>query len=75
MADRPDMTASLKEIQCPTLVLVGQNDVLSPPDEMRRMAEAIPNARFTEIPDAGHLAPLENAAGVNAAMGVFLAGL
>jgi pimeloyl-ACP methyl ester carboxylesterase len=75
MAERPDMTAWLPEIGCPTLVVVGSEDVVSPPAEMRSMAEAIPVARFVEIPSAGHLSPLEKPAAVNAAIAAFLATL
>ena len=74
MAERPDMTASLPQIGCPTLVVVGGEDVVSPPAEMRGIAEAIPAARFVEIPAAGHLSPLEKPAAVNAAI-EFLAAL
>ena len=73
MAERPDMTSSLGQIGCPTLVLVGQEDVLSPPAEMRRLAEAISGARFAEIPAAGHLSPRENPRAVNEAVVEFLA--
>jgi len=72
MAERPDMTASLGQIQCPTLVLVGQNDPLSPPAMMRTMSEAIPDAEFVEIANAGHMAPLENPAEANAAICGFM---
>jgi len=72
MAERPDMTASLGQIQCPTLVLVGQNDPLSPPAMMRAMSEAIPNAEFVEIANASHMAPLENPAEANAAICGFM---
>lgn len=75
MAERPDMTASLAEIRCPTLALVGSEDILTPSAEMRAMAHAIPAARFVEIPAAGHLAPWENPAAVNVAMAEFLATL
>jgi pimeloyl-ACP methyl ester carboxylesterase len=75
MAERPDMAALLGRIRCPALVVVGRNDVVSPPAEMRRIAEAIAGAQFVEIPDAGHLAPLENPAAVNAAIGRFVATL
>ena len=68
MAERPDMTAALGEIRCPTLVLVGAEDVASTPAEMRGMAQAIPGAKFVEIPAAGHLSPLENPPAFNAAM-------
>jgi pimeloyl-ACP methyl ester carboxylesterase len=75
MAERPDMTASLPEIRCPTLVIVGQDDTISPPAEMRGIADAIPDARFVEIPAAAHMSPLENPAAVNAAIIEFLATL
>jgi 3-oxoadipate enol-lactonase len=75
MAERPDMTAALSQIRCPTLVLVGQSDAISTPAEMRGIANAIPGATFVEIPAAGHLTPLENPAQVNAAIDAFLAAM
>ena len=75
MAERPEMTASLAEIRCPTLVVVGQEDASSTPAEMRGIAAAIPGAAFVEIPAAGHLSPIENPAAVNAAILEFLAAL
>jgi len=72
MAQRRDMQPALSQITCPSLVLVGSQDVISPPAEMRAMAEAIPKARFVEIPDAGHIAPLENPGLVTAAFLEFL---
>ena len=75
MAVRPDMTAALGRIRCPTLVVVGQQDAISPPAEMHGIAEAIRDAKFIEIPDAGHMSPLENTAAVNAAILDFLATL
>lgn len=75
MAERLEMTPSLAEIACPTLLLVGQGDVISTPAGMRAMADAIPDAKFVEISNAGHLSPMENPAEVNAAIGAFLADL
>jgi 3-oxoadipate enol-lactonase len=75
MAERPDMTAALAQIRCPALVIVGEGDAVSPPAEMRGIAEAIPVATFVEIPAAGHMSPLENPAAVNAAILDFLATL
>jgi pimeloyl-ACP methyl ester carboxylesterase len=75
MAERPDMTAALAEIRCPTLVVVGQHDAISPPAEMRGLANAIPGARLAEIPAAGHMAPMENPAAVAAVMREFLDGI
>jgi pimeloyl-ACP methyl ester carboxylesterase len=73
MAAREDATAMLYEIDRPTLVVCGQHDAVSPPAEMRGMAAAIPAARFVEIPQAGHMSPMENPAAVNAAIRDFLA--
>lgn len=75
MAARPDRTGDLGRISVPTLVMVGADDALTPPAESRIMAEAIPNAELVEIPDAGHLAPLENPEPVNAAILRFLGSL
>ncbi|MGQ9503576.1 MAG: alpha/beta fold hydrolase [Thermogutta sp.] len=68
MAQRADSVSLLSEIDCPSLVLVGQFDAISPPEEMEQMAEAIPNASFVVVPDAGHLAPLEQGEYVNRAI-------
>jgi len=43
----------------PTLIVVGEADVLTPPALARTMAKSIPGARLAIIPDAGHLPPLE----------------
>jgi pimeloyl-ACP methyl ester carboxylesterase len=75
MAERPDATAALPEIRCPTLLVVGAEDVISPPSEMRRMAAAIPGAKLVEIPEVGHLSPLEDSPAFNAALAEFLSSL
>ena len=72
MAQRPDMSAQLPEIDVPTLVICGQDDQITPPAEMRTMAAAIPGARYHEVPQAGHLAPWEQPQSVNAAVREFL---
>lgn len=75
MAQRDDMTARLGQINCPALVLAGSEDAVSPPAEMRAMAEAMPNATYVEIAGAGHLAPLEQPEQVSRAISEFLARL
>ncbi len=72
LAARADSRAMLPGISVPTLVLVGEEDVLTPPDEAKAMAAAIAGARFEVIPRAGHLANLENPDAVNAALRSFL---
>jgi 3-oxoadipate enol-lactonase len=71
MAERPDVTADLPAIDVPTLVIVGAEDQISTVEEMRQMAEAIPQAEFCEVPHAGHMAPLENPEAVNSAIRKF----
>jgi 3-oxoadipate enol-lactonase len=75
MAARPDRRGDLERIGVPTLVLVGADDVISPPPEAREIAASIPGARLEVIPDAGHLAPYENPDAANAAILGFLDGL
>ncbi len=72
MAQRPDMTDALSEIDVPTLVLCGEHDPISEPEEMRGIAAAIPHAQYVEIPQASHLPPMEQPQAVNAAIGAFL---
>jgi 3-oxoadipate enol-lactonase len=75
MAARPDRRGDLPKIAVPTLVLVGEDDVITPPAEARAMAESIPNAQLAVIPQAGHMAPYENPSVANAAILRFLQGL
>ncbi|HLA83782.1 MAG TPA: alpha/beta fold hydrolase [Thermoguttaceae bacterium] len=75
MARREDHTGLLSHIGCPTLLVVGSEDVITPPEEMRAMRDAIDGARLVEIPDAGHMSPMERPAAFNGAVGAFLAGL
>lgn len=72
MAERSDATGLLPSIDLPTLLLGGEHDVIAPPQEMRAIAAAMPQARFVEIPKAGHMAPLENPRATNAAILQFL---
>ena len=60
LRDRPDRQAELASIACPTLVIVGKEDKISPPAEMAGIASAISGARLVEIVGAGHLSNLEN---------------
>lgn len=59
MAARADSTDLLAEISCPTLVIVGEEDVLTPPQVANEYAAQIPGAQFVAIPHAGHLSNLE----------------
>jgi 3-oxoadipate enol-lactonase len=75
MASRPDRRAELSAIRVPTLVMVGEQDVVTPPAEAQALADAIPGSRLEVIPEAGHLAPYENPAIANSVILGFLDGL
>ncbi|WP_374446329.1 alpha/beta fold hydrolase [Stella sp.] len=70
---RPDGVADLSRIACPTLVLCGRQDSLTPPELHEEIAHHVPHARLVEVEDCGHLAPLERPDAVAAAMRGWLA--
>jgi len=67
-----DVHARLGDIQCRTLVLVGQEDPSTPPKVAYELAEAIPNAKIVVIPGASHIVTIEAPAAVNEALRSFL---
>lgn len=72
MASRPDRTAVLAKLDRPALVLVGEEDALTTPDESREMAEALPQGQLEIIAGAGHLTCLENSQATTEAIKRFL---
>ncbi|HEX3501194.1 MAG TPA: alpha/beta fold hydrolase [Stellaceae bacterium] len=65
---RPDGRADLKRIACPTLVLCGRDDAVTPVALHEEMAAAIPGAELVVIEDCGHLSTLERPEAVNSAL-------
>jgi len=72
LAAREDSRATLATLRVPTLVLVGEEDELTPPAEAETLAAGITGARLVRVPRAGHLANLENPAAVDEALRTFL---
>jgi pimeloyl-ACP methyl ester carboxylesterase len=72
LAERADSHPTLASIRVPTLVVVGEEDVLTPPVEAEAMASAIAGGRLAVIPKAGHLSSLENPTAYVAVLGAFL---
>ena len=72
MALRPDSTDLLANIHCPTLVIAGEHDVLTPPSVAQDYAAKIPGAQYIVIPSAGHLSNLEQPESFNQAISGFL---
>ncbi|MEZ5290693.1 MAG: alpha/beta fold hydrolase [Vicinamibacterales bacterium] len=75
MMERPDSRALLSTIGVPTLVIVGEEDTLTPPAESEAMAAALPNASLVQVAGAGHLVNLEQGQAFEASVEDFLAGL
>ena len=67
-----DTHSRLSEIQCPVLVLYGEEDFITLPRYNRDVASRIPGAKAIIIREAGHLAVLEHSARVNDAILAFL---
>ncbi|NOG54383.1 MAG: alpha/beta hydrolase [Planctomycetes bacterium] len=60
MADRPDSYSMLPSISCPTLVMVGRDDAITPPEGAGHMQQAIgSNANLCVIETSGHMTPVE----------------
>lgn len=65
---RPDSRPLLPEIGCPTLVLVGEADELTPPDLSREIHAEILGSRLVVVPGCGHLSTIEKPDAVNRAL-------
>jgi 3-oxoadipate enol-lactonase len=76
MRDRPSSESLLPTLAgLPTLVLVGEVDAITPPDQARAMAQLIPGARLSVIPGAAHLPPVEQPTATTDALREFLGSL
>ena len=75
MHDRPDSAPTLATIDVPTLVLVGDEDVVTPVDEARRLHAGIAGSRLAVIEGAGHVSTLERPGAANHLLREFLLAL
>lgn len=75
MVARPDSTQTLGTISVPTLVVVGDEDVITPLEEARAMHQAIAGSRLEVLTGAGHLSSVERPAAFNAVLSEALSGL
>jgi len=71
---RADSRPGLSAIACPTMVIVGDDDELTPPAAAQEIAAGISGARLVVIPECGHLSTLEQPEAVNAALVEWMAG-
>jgi pimeloyl-ACP methyl ester carboxylesterase len=75
LMERPDSTPLLADIRVPALVLVGQDDSVTPVSEAERLATAIAGAELVVIPRSGHLSSLERPKDFSTALSAFLSRL
>ena len=75
MKNRPDSTGQLASITLPTLVIVGEEDTLTPPEAARRLHEGIAGSRLAVLPEAGHISNLESPEAFTGALAEFLASI
>ncbi len=75
MRERKDCTPLLVHFAVPSLAIGAEGDKAAPPDNARAIAAGIPGCRLAIIPQAGHMANLENPGAFNAALLEFLRGL
>jgi pimeloyl-ACP methyl ester carboxylesterase len=73
IVNRPDSRVMLRLVDCPTFILVGAEDTITPPECAREMHEALPGSRLVVMPECGHCAPLEYPSSVNELMEEWLA--
>lgn len=59
MMRRPDVRDDLKRIRCHTIVVCGEDDVVTPPRANREIAASIPGACYIPVAGAGHMTPME----------------
>lgn len=69
---RPDARRHLPRVDCPTLVMCGDSDQLTPPECSREIAALIPGARLQMVERCGHMLTMEKPAEVNATLGAWL---
>jgi pimeloyl-ACP methyl ester carboxylesterase len=59
MASRPDSFDTLAGLECPILIVAGEEDAITPPADAERMHHAAPGSRLAIVPGAGHMTPVE----------------
>lgn len=72
LAGRPDSTSLLADIRCPTLIVVGREDALTPVSASEAMKARIAGARLEVIDEAGHLSNLERPDAFSTVLAAFL---
>jgi 3-oxoadipate enol-lactonase len=72
LADRKETCGNLSQTKLPVLIMVGQEDKVTPPELAMQMHQLAPNSQLETISAAGHLSNLENPEAFNATLKAFL---
>lgn len=72
LRDREDYSGILSSITAPTLIIVGEQDAITPPKMAQTLHEKIANSKLVQIAGAGHVSTMETPAEVTNAMAAFL---
>jgi pimeloyl-ACP methyl ester carboxylesterase len=72
---RPDARTHLREVRCPTLVMCGDTDRLTPPECSREIADLVPGAALVMVRNCGHMLTMEQPEFVNATLLAWLESL
>lgn len=72
LGGRPDMVEAMRQVPVPTLLVVGAEDAITPPECLERAEAVFAAARLLIVPQCGHMTPLESPAVFNAAVLAFL---
>jgi pimeloyl-ACP methyl ester carboxylesterase len=75
MKARPDATAMLRQLACPVLVIVGEEDLMTPPREAETLHALFTRSTLVTVPAAGHLSNLEAPTEFNRVLTGWLASL
>ena len=73
LRDRPDARPGLANVKGPVLMVVGEEDEVTPPKAAEAMKALVPHATLVHMPKAGHLANVERPGDFNEAVAQFLA--
>jgi pimeloyl-ACP methyl ester carboxylesterase len=71
---RADSRPTLGSIPCPTLMIVGEHDMLTPPAHAEEIAKGIPGAKLVTLAGSGHMSPMEKPEEVTKLLVDFFAG-
>lgn len=75
LAERKETCSGLPSIRVPVLIMVGEDDQVTPPEGAQKMHQLIPNAQLHLINEAGHVSNLENEESFNFQLQLFLQGI